>query len=123
MNYYDRHITEAMVGATIFGVNTGTDIIGRIRQANILTDKGIFIGEAVGDCCAVAWIDEIATGTAIGGTITGINTIDKESVEGDFDNVRDSFTEIISTTQGDMALFTFCEHNGYYGGCIEWDKA
>jgi hypothetical protein len=111
-----------MVGATVLDVFAVTDRFETISEVHVVTDRGLFVADAEADCCGHAWIDEVEVGTAIGGTITGINTIDKDSVEGDYGDVRDSFTEVVSTTNGDMALFSFCAHNGYYSGWINWNR-
>lgn len=110
-----------MVGATVLDVFAVTSNYDTIAEVHVVTDRGLFIADAEADCCGHAWIDEVEVGTAIGGTITGINTTDETSVDVDYGDVRDSFTEVVSTTNGDMALFTFCEHNGYYSGWINWN--
>lgn len=115
--------TSQMVGATVLDVLAVTGQYETIEEVHIITDLGLFVADAEADCCGHAWIDEVEVGTAIGGTITGINTTDEdsESVD-DYGDVRDSFTEVVSTTNGDMALFSFCEHNGYYSGWINWNR-
>ena len=111
-----------MVGATVLDVLAVTGRYAAIEEVHVITDRGLFVADAEADCCGHAWIDEVEVGTAIGGTITGINTIDEDSESFGYGDVRDSFTEVVSTTNGDMALFTFCEHNGYYSGWINWNR-
>ena len=114
--------TQNMIGATILDIQV-VDQSDRIDFVRIITDNGVFHADAEGDCCAYAWIDEVAgTDSVIGGTILGVSTNDEKY---DIDNddeygVLDSFVEVVSTTKGDFAMFTFCEHNGYYSGWINW---
>lgn len=119
-------VASQMIGATI----TAIEVVrlphfgDRIDSVNVVTDRGTFIAWAAGDCCANAWIDEIAgSDTVIGGTITGVSTNEKKwDIGNDPYSVLDSFVEVVSTDKGDFAMFTFCEHNGYYSGWINWEK-
>lgn len=84
-------------------------------------DGRILRGDPDADCCAHAWVDEVAgIGPGVGGVMEGIKTAFYTSEETDDWDVRDTFVEVITISGHDVAALCRCRHNGYYSGWLDW---
>lgn len=96
--------------------------IDDIDVVTITTDKGTWMFEPEGDCCASAYLHEVDTARIeavdlIGQTVVKASVESADSIEEE-GGVKDIH---FYTLQGDKSCLTltlYVEHNGYYGGWL-----
>ena len=118
----DNDIIKPHVGKTI------RDITWDKEHLTIELDDGAkVIGWALGDCCAVTNIVEVAgwddwmKGRA---TLAGVERHDFGSYQAQRSDQTDVFATIIKTKNvGDIIALCTCEHNGYYSGWLGFSTA
>jgi hypothetical protein len=100
---------------------------GRDCVEIVFHDGRVLVGTPMGDCCANTWIDEVAGNLVglLGYPLAAIDLVCYVRDPGDPGayEARDMFVEIIrggSMGATEVAVLCRCEHNGYYGGWLEW---
>jgi hypothetical protein len=90
----------------------------------VVTDKGTWTWTPYGDCCANAFINDFPSESDIaamrGKTILHAVTRDGGHAEDDAFDVADWHFYDIQTSAGDVTLELRVEHNGYYGGQLDF---
>ena len=113
----DGHI-DALIGATIkratFDKSDGCLYFD--------TDRGVFRGEPIGDCCACCYVQHVSGADALasGAVVTSTEDLDLPPVPDDevSGTVTDNWGHRITTTKGTCSIEMRVDHNGYYGGSL-----
>lgn len=107
-------------------LTTGTKIFGAGYDGNSLyfvTDKGAFKGEPFGDCCARCYVQHVSGSEALSGaTIQEIGAVGGAREEGTYGDVSDTWGHLITTNKGRCTIEMRVEHNGYYGGSLDFSE-
>ena len=88
----------------------------------VVTDTHRFTYRAEGDCCAHAYIlspDKADVESIIGHRVIQVESSDFTSVEDEYETVDTEFISI-KTQFADLDLEMRTEHNGYYGGWVQF---
>ena len=91
----------------------------------VTTDKDEWSWRPEGDCCTHAYIHEPETvmleaADFIGAEIISAEVERVESIEGEWD-VRDVHFYKLNTAKGTLVITLYAEHNGYYGGWLQYE--
>lgn len=86
-----------------------------------VTDKGTFQGTPYGDCCASCYVQHISGAEALaeGAEVLEVEDIELPAVE-DPVEVSDVWGHKLKTTKGYCTIEMRVDHNGYYGGSLDW---
>jgi len=123
-------LPDSPVTAVTFGDDLWTDEDGATEHGSVtitFANGQKLVGRAEGDCCAYAFIKDSdgmlgLVGKVLDKVESGYDDSgnNRETVEEEYEYI-DTFTEVLSTTDGhDAILNCAVSHNGYYGGWIEW---
>jgi hypothetical protein len=109
---------EMLVGAKMV---LATELAGDLY---FLTDRGLYVGRPYGDCCASCYVQHIEGTWALakGATIASVEGIELPPVPQEEQNdVSDVWGHRITTDKGVCTIEMRVDHNGYYGGSLNFD--
>lgn len=113
------HIEE-LVGATIervtFDKSSGTLFFA--------TDRGVYRGDPEGDCCSYCYVQHVSGTDALakGAVVMAVEGIDDlpPVPPDEVNDVTDNWGHRITTTKGVCSIEMRVDHNGYYGGWLNF---
>lgn len=109
---------QTLVGATIKRA-------GKFGESLFfLTDRGVFQGTPYGDCCANCYVQHVSGTDALaaGAVVHSVEDIELPPVPDDekSDEVSEVWGHRITTSMGVCSIEMRVDHNGYYGGSLEF---
>lgn len=89
-----------------------------------VTDRGTFKGRPEGDCCAHCYVQHVSGTDALaeGAIVNATELIGGTSTQAEYGDVSDTWGHRIRTSKGICSIEMRVDHNGYYGGALEFGR-
>ena len=119
----EEDVSNEDIWSKMCGVVTAIDATD--DYLTIATDRGEWCWRPEGDCCTHAYIHEPETVNEEAAAFVGAEIVSAEcSMEESIDNggdVRDIHFYKLNTTKGTLVITLYADHNGYYGGWLQYE--